>query len=976
MRHNRRSFLSRAILTGGAVALRSFTAKAEQETGPLAGTDSRPSAEALSADQLRRAFQSPGKKYRPIARWWWPGNLVTDEELRREIDVLDKAGFGGAEIQAFIKGLDRHLFSDAQWQQMNSYASESFFRHVAVAIEEARKRGMFIDYTFGSGWPFGGGEAITPELASVELRSTHLSVMGPAKFHGQVQVPSVTDGDPIYGAGIFKGLPQGWPERLKKRTKVVAVVAVRGECAEWRFHGDGARGDAVVKPGELERGTSVDLTSRLSPDGVLNWEVPPGTWQLFVFASVPTVQRVNGAGDQGPQLVMDHLSSAAFAAHAKRVGGNAIPYIGQYFGDGLRAIFCDSLEVAANLYWSDDFLAEFRRRRGYDLLPYLPILKLQTDAEPFGEYIDLPAFDMAGIGDQVRRDYRQTVSDLMVERFYGQFNKWAHEHNLLSRTQAHGAPADVLRIYGEADIPETEMLYDAGGYDFLKMAASAANVYGRSIVGSESFVWPGAAYQTTPEKMKVAADEALTAGVNAIVYHGFPYIVPEIPAPGWHPFTGFGEGNYSSQFNELNPLWPHLAQLNSYITRVQYVSQVGKNVAAVALYRNDLIHGAEEVPPAPRLNQALLDAGYNYDHINAESLARCTVRDRMLATPGGARYRALVFPCAPSLDLAVSRQLEHFAAAGLPIVFAGATPFQSDGLMENGEGNRSVAEAISAARKFSNVYCAAGADAVAAALGRVIQPDVKFHGKALSFIHKKVGNIDVYFLRNESDAARLLDAEFEAQGTPELWDPWTGKIAAAPEFARNGAWVRVKLTVPPLGSALIVFDPAGPALPVAELLSERAKRAEPVAGGWQFTATGLVQSGKTAVLRRDLPELIDWSLDSELRGFSGRAVYKTEFTVRPDDAGSRMVLDLGIVRDVAEVTVNGRQAATLLLRPYRVEITDFVRPGENRLEVAVTNTLFNSMALRQPRTFRPGATENPSGLMSAGLIGPVQIEIL
>src|SRR6185437_13482537 len=184
------------------------------------------------------------------------------------------------------------------------------------------------------------------------------------------------------------------------------------------------------------------------------------------------------------------------------------------------------------LYWSDDFLAEFRRRRGYELLPYLPILKMQSYDQPFGEYLDLPIFDMTDLGNQVRFDYHQTVSDIMIERFYGRFNKWAHNHKLLSRTQAHGAPADVLRIYGEADIPETEDLYDKGGYDFLKMAASSAHVYGRSIVGSESFVWPNALYQTTPEKMKLAADELLTAGVNAIVYHGFPYIVPEVAPPG------------------------------------------------------------------------------------------------------------------------------------------------------------------------------------------------------------------------------------------------------------------------------------------------------------------------------------------------------------------------------------------------------------------------------------------------------------
>ncbi len=179
----------------------------------------------------------------------------------------------------------------------------------------------------------------------------------------------------------------------------MAVVAVRGEDAEYDFHKPGPR-QTVVRPGKLENGTSIDLTSRLQPDGTLNWDVPAGTWQLFVFAAVPTVQRVNGSAGEGPQLVMDHMSAEAFAAHAKRVGDDAIPYLGEYFGNGLRAVFCDSLEVSANLFWSDDFLAEFQRRRGYDLLPYLPILKLQGHNEPFGEYADLPIFDMAIIGDQ------------------------------------------------------------------------------------------------------------------------------------------------------------------------------------------------------------------------------------------------------------------------------------------------------------------------------------------------------------------------------------------------------------------------------------------------------------------------------------------------------------------------------------------------------------------------------------------------
>lgn len=977
MRQNRRTFLRNTAMIGGALTLPGFAVKGQSSAGAPALPSATQEREGVGSAFVRRQFQSPPKKYRPLARWWWPGNDVTDSELRREIDVLDKAGFGGAEIQAFSKGFTQNL-SQAQIQRIDSFASPSFFRHVGVAAEEARNRGMFVDYTFGSGWPFGGGDAITPELSSIELRSTHLSVAGPAKFGQKLQIPSITDGDPLTGSDALKGLPDGWAERAKKRTKVVAVVAVRGEDAQRIFHAPDGPRQTVVRSGQLQKGTSVDLSARLQPDGVLQWDVPPGTWQLFVFCSVPTMQRVNGAAGEGPQLVMDHLSSEAFAAQAKRVGGDAVPYIGEYFGNGMRAIFCDSLEVGANLFWSDDLLGEFQRRRGYDLLPYLPILKVQSHSEPFGEFADFPVFEIAEIGDQVRHDYRQTVSDLMIERFYEQFDKWAHDHHLLSRTQAHGAPADVLRIYGEADIPETEDLFGNGGYDFLKMAASSAHIYGRAIVGSESFVWPNAAYQTTPEKMKLATDELLTAGVNAIVYHGFPYIIPGLPPPGWHPFTGFGDGNYSSQVNELNPFWPHLAQLNAYITRMQYISQAGTNIAAVALYRNDLVHGADEQPPTPKLNQAIMDAGYNYDHINANSLLQCTVRDKVLVTSGGARYRAVVLPPLRAIDVALAEKLLSFAVAGLPILFAGQIPSGADSLLENKQKTQRVQSAMRNIRNSTNVYAASNTEEALAMLRKAANPNVRFHGEALPFIQKRIGRIDAFFLRNDSDEVRHLDAEFEMEGKPESWDPWTGQVTPITNYRRKGNWLEVDLELQPLSSILIVFDPdatatAASAVPVVRKL----KRAEEIgAGGWKLTATGLVPSGETAVIHRDLKTLIDWSLDPELRGMSGRGVYSTTFVVSAADAAGQFILDLGNVRNVAEITINGKSATTLLLRPYRTDITDLVRAGENQLEVAVTNGLFNSMVLRDPRTFRPGPTENLSGLMSAGLIGPVQMKIV
>ncbi len=977
MKQNRRTFLRNSALVGGAVTMRSLAGKGQALAGAGTGAADQAADSASGSASIRRQFLSPEKKYRPIARWWWPGNDVTEEELRREIGVLDKAGFGGAEIQAFNKGFDFAAMPEAQQKRVSGFATPAFFENVAAAIDEARKHGLFIDYTFGSGWPFGGGYDITPELASIELRWTHMTVSGPTKFRERVEVPSIDDGDPANPPAWLKGLPDGWAERMRKRTRVVAVVAVRGTDSRWEWNQGGGRQRSAAKSGELEAGSSVNLTAHLDSDGSLSWDVPAGTWQVFVFSQAPTGQRVNAGAGEGPQFVMDHLSAEAFAAHAKRVGDNAIPYIGKYFGDGLRAVFCDSLEVGANLFWSDDFLAEFKRRRGYDLLPYLPILKVQSYAAPFGVWVDRPVYEMAVIGDAVRHDYRQTVSDLMAERFYGQFNKWAHDHKLLSRTQAHGSPTDVLRVYGEADIPETEDLFAWGGYDFLKMAGSAAHVYGRSIVGSESFVWANSVYETTPEKVKVAADELLTAGVNAIVYHGFPYIMPGIPAPGWHPFTGMlGDGNYSSQFNELNPLWPYYAPLNDYMARVQYLSQVGTNVAAVALYRNDLTHGADEMSPVPKLNQALMDAGYNYDHLNVDALVRSTIRDKMLVTRGGAEYRALVLPALDMIDAALAETMQGWAKAGLPVLFAERMPARGDGLEENAQDSKRVLAAMGALHGLPNVVVAADRAELVTMLSRAAEPNVRFHGEAAPFIEKRIGKLNAYFLRNERDAARHVHAEFEAEGAAELWDPWNGKIATMTGARRKGDWVELEFDLDPFGSALIVFDPESDAAAPTAKQAGALQRMEPVGtGGWKLTATGLVPSGKTAEIRRELPGLIDWSLDSELRGFSGRGVYTTTFTVARD-AGSRLILDLGNVREVAEVTVNGKHAATLLLRPYQVDVTEFVKSGENVLEIAVTNTLYNAMTMRDPRAFHPGPVEEPSGLMPGGLIGPVEMKLM
>lgn len=899
----------------------------------------------VSAQDVAQQFRDPAKTYRPMVRWWWPGDDVQDAELRREIDLLDKDNFGGAEIQPFNKGLSPEM-TPAVRARVNDYLTPTFFGHIQAAVEEARAHGMWIDYTFGSGWPFGGAGVVTPKLASVELRSTHQSVQGPVHFHAILAMP-------VSRAQLPSSVPRSWEEEFKEREKLVAVVAIRTDDPK----------------------SSVILTQRMKPDGTLDWEVPPGAWQVYSFMELPTGQQVNAGIGAGTQLVLDHMSRHAFDVYAQRVGGRLRQYDGQYFDKGLRAIFCDSLEVRANLYWSDDFLEQFQQRRGYDLTPYLPLLEEGASARdssgtPIG----------AELADRVRRDYRQTVSDVMIDSFYSPFVHWAATNNLLSRIQAHGSPTDWLRVYGAASIPETEDLYDNGRYDFLKMASSAADLDGRKIVSSESFVWAGEAYQSTPEKLKRYADELFTAGINEVIYHGYPYQYMDRPLPGWHPFA-LVAGRYSSDINQNNPFWPYLGQLNEYMTRVQYLSQIGKTVTPVLIYRGPLPYDFSEPSQAEvKLDTDLFEAGYNFDHIDDYVLLHSRVVNGKLVSPGGSTYSVLILQDQTYISAELSKQLANFSQQGFPIIFLGAKP-QPLPVPVN---NRLVANASDAPlqRLFAakDVHYSTDIGSAIQTLKASASPNLRFQGPGLYFIEKRIGKLNIFFLRNPDNAGKQTALSVEANGTPEIWNPWTGAIRPLAEFHRDGKTVHIPLYVEAYGSVILVFDPQGNSSGKPVDLSSQPQPAIQLAvgaQGWNFHGVGIGPGSKPVTIDIKMPTLVDWSMSDRLRSFSGSGVYTTTFNVPAALLQSRhpIVLNLGDVKDVAQISINGRPGPTLLLRPYRADVGPLLHAGENTLKVTVVNALFNALAANGPSlNYRPESTGTPNGLMPSGLLGPVRLE--
>lgn len=988
-----------------------------------------------SDSELRDGFANPPTSARPMVRWWWPGGDIKDEEISRELRLMKEAGIGGVEIQSFKFGLNPKPAPDVA-ARVDSFLSPEWFGHVKHAIEEGQRLGMIVDLTFGSGWPFGGPH-IPPELGAKQLNVEMTSLRGPAKFEGKIPwvVPEVYPKLPPALENIF-----GPPVKDPKLFKLVAVVAVQGTPPEIKEKRSAETFwmpplTVVARSGQVDPRSAVVLTGKVKSDHTLSWKVPEGRWLLFSFIQGPTGQQVVGGAGKGTQFVLDHMRREALQRQISAIGEAGKKYFGDEYGKGLRAIFCDSLEVTANyVYWEDGFLWEFHKRRGYDLTPYLPLVKHPGYGDPYAGYPSHPLCDAQEIGARIRHDYWQTVSEMMTENFYQPLIDWARKNSLKARVQAHGSPTNNLTVYGRADIPETEDLYAEGNYDFLKFASSGGHLYGHNIVSSESFVWMNHDYETTPEKMKRYADELLTAGINEIIFHGFPYEYMDRPEPGWHPFSSsfVPVMTFSSHLNFHNPFWGYLRPLNDYMTRIQYLSQTSHFVAPVALYTHyDNFPSWMPTDADYPLEYSLMANGYNFDFINEDVLLnRATVSNHELQTPGGP-YKAVILRNERCLTLALVQKLHQLSQEGLPVVFVEAVPAEEIGFLNYDENGRTIRQlvsemlggvtpesvAASAEQKNGSTIFVKDVTRVPnlldGSLG--VRPNLRFESPQPNiFFAEFVHSPDrFYFLRNPKPQAQDTRVMLDGTGiTPEIWDPWTGKITEAIQYVRKGSGATVDIHLDPYGSLLLALregsdklhvqssdfaelrEIKGRLVAVAEkpgtynaMLSDGRNVQANVASGelpaalalgpnWFLKAVGKDKNGKEYTREAHLPDLKDWTVVPDLRNFSGMGHYTLDFPLdgRYLTPGLGIDLDLGEVHDVADVWINEKKAATLLLRPFRLDATQYLQAGDNHLEIIVTNTLRN-------RLVGDGMAGDPSFVifknrmfyLPSGLIGPVRM---
>jgi hypothetical protein len=942
----------------------------------IAMTLQTPSAAQPVGRDIEAGFANPGAEARPWLRWWWPGADVEPAEIDRELGLMRDNGFGGAEVQPFNPGILG--ISPEASARMHRYATPPFFDLMKHATRAAAARGLALDYTFGSAWPTGGGFAITPELALRELTMARTEIESGAKGPLKVELPARSR-----KMGAFNSLdPRSRDPRIvaiKQEFdaigRVVAVVAIKGTAPELK---PAPKGGFAVFPwrdvaatGELDPKSPVVLTDRLKADGTLDWTPPPGRWQVFVFKEYAANTGLFAGVGEGPQLVADHFDQRAFAAHAARAGDPLAAALGPH-PDGLRGTFVDSLELMPDIYWSRDFLAEFRKRRGYDLTPYLPLVLQPGWMQAWNEHYSPPYFEAGGIGERIRADYRLTVSDLLADRFIQPFVDWNRRNGLLARFQAHGAPVDTLKGYGLADIPETEDLVDGGNPYFMRLARSAAHLYGRALVSAESLCWAGRPYGVTLGEMRQRADLIFASGVNQMVFHGMPYAYQRERWPGWHAFApiAFSTG-FSTLLAETNPLWPGLRRLTAYVARMQALMRQGTSVVPVALYLNEIgyydgIEGrGEKHNPIER---ALLSGGYDYDRINAQSLLAAHVADGQLVTAGGAKFPALVLPPIDALRAEVAERIADFARAGLPVFFLDHTPARELGFLDYRARDARIAAAM------GQVMANGGQIVRRAELGdrlyaAKIPANLRFAGNGadIIFVQRAIDGRTVTFLHNNAQERRDASFDIAAKGRLTRWDAMTGKTALH-AFTASANGMRVPLSLAPGESALLVVDPAG----TPEQPSQHKTVGEQAlpASGWSLHVNGHGVGGVPIVRKVTLPALTDFANVEGLSRFSGTATYRTSFRVDPAwrKVGTRVILDLGEVHDMATVSVNDRALPILIGPDWTVDISGAIRrSGKNQIEIIVANVPNNAMIDPKKPSFKDIKP------VPAGLIGPVTL---
>lgn len=878
---------------------------------------------------------------KPWTRWWWLGSAVNNKDLTANMEQYAAAGLGGLEITPIygVAGYEDQFidYLSPQWMQVFSHT-----------LKEAKRLNMQIDMATGSGWPFGGG----PLINDAEACKDFVYKTWPVKTGETINEPIAFEQQPYLDAigntladqhGLYAGGNSSAVADLKKyahfkdATKLAEPVFANEKnlqalAIDQLKYKKNLPLQVVMAYGD--KGQTLDLTGKVDGKGRLNWKAPAGNWTVYALFMGWHGKMVERAAPGAEGNAIDHFSEAAIKKYLswfdKAFAGKDL--------SGLRGFFNDSYEVDdahGQSNYTPGFFNEFKRRRGYDLKLFLPqLLKKERDETSL----------------RVLYDYRQTIADLLLEKFTIPWHKWAQAKGKIVRNQSHGSPANILDCYGVVDIPETE------GTELLrfKFAVSASHILNKPLASAEAATWLNEHFRSNLGDVKQAIDKYFIGGVNHIVYHGTSYSPINDPWPGWLFYAAV-------HFQPTNPFWKDFGTLNNYITRCQSFLQSGKPDNDILLYfpfsdhnsapGRDLLHHYDgmkgfEHTDFNKAAEEMLHKGYAFDFISDKQLEQVTANGSLLQTPGG-NYRTIVLANAKYLPLPTLQKLVALAKAGARIVVYRNMPAGVPGYGQL-EARQKQFTNITSTLKFVSEGALQKATAGKGAFYKGedleqllaagdIAPEPMYNS-GLQCIRRTINDGNYYFISNTSGKPVAQWVPLNRKAVSAIvFDPMQQLSGIAQtRIANNKIEVYVQLEP---GESCVLQTSTTTLQGEPYKYYSAAGEAVAIKGDWnlQFISGGPALPKATTV-----NTLGSWTElpDAAARIFSGTAQYSIHFA-KPSVEASAYMLDLGKVAWSAEVALNGKTIATTLGPVYRVTIPASQLQADNLLEIKVSNGMTN-----------------------------------
>lgn len=943
---------------------------------------------AFAADKLEDGFSQPPLPTRLRAYWWWLNSNVDKGAITKDLEWMQQIGMGGGLI--FDAGGPAGpvpagpLFGTPEWREL--------FKH---ALKEGERLGLELTLSAQSGWNL-GGPCVKPDEAAKHITWSEARVKGPAKFAALLPEPKSRNGyyrDTFVLAYREKGPARQAPEFTKGAAKQLPTAPLASRAAPIRQlilkasfdEGGGSPADTSfllndlpATPGEEDvlAKEILDLSANLDKSGQLIWNAPAGDWRILRFGYTLNGGHVStsSGGWNGP--VVDYLDRSALESYWKQVVEPLIADAGPHIGKTFKGLQTDSWE-GGGMNWTANFREEFRTRRGYDPKPYLPVVAglIVDDRETSNRFLT---------------DLRRTVADCMADNHYKAMAELAAKSGMIIHCEAGGphlGPFDGLKNLGRCSWPMGEFWVESPHRPteekrfFMKIAASAAHIYGKPIACGEGFTSIGPHWNDTLwSSQKPTFDHEACAGLNLTYWHAFTCSPEKMGIPGQEYFAGT---HFDPQIT-----WAKQAKaFVAYLNRCQFLLQQGKFVADVCVYTGS---HTPNVPGRKQADPGKVLPGYDYDAFNEEVLlTRMSFKDGRIVLPDGMSYRLMALPEGlKTISLPALKKIGELAKAGAVIV--GPKPERAHTLLNYPDCDAEVKKIADDLWDNNRAISNKTAKEELASLG--VLPDFEADAD-LDYIHRRDGEAEIYFISNPKGEKTSAHATFRVNGKqPELWDAVTGQRRNAGSFNptnEKNARTSLPLEFEPYGSLFVVFrHPAAKDLPARASNFPSMTRLGELTGPWAV-AFDPKWGGPKSV---QFENLTSWTERPEegIKYYSGTATY-TKIFDRPKSLASkpkaRVYLDLGTVKEMAEVKLNGQSLGIVWCPPWRVEITAQLKPSGNTLEIDVVNNWPNRLIgdaklppeKRLTKTNVTLFSQPPKGggehpLPVSGLLGPVTLQ--